>query len=49
MCTKESESEKVSERRKAERKMRKREREREEHLLASAYCVFVAQGEIVTT
>lgn len=47
MCTKESESEKVSERRKAERKMRKRERE--EHLLASAYCVFVAQGEIVTT
>lgn len=25
------------------------EKEREEHLLASAYCVFVTQGEIVTT
>lgn len=43
---KESEREKVNERWEAERKVRKRERE--EHL-ASAYCVFVTQGEIVTT
>lgn len=48
MSAKESEKEKLSERWEAERKVRKK-REREKHSLASAYCVFVTQGEIVTT
>lgn len=40
-CVKEEEREK--------RDVEREAREREKHLLISAYCVFIAQGEIVTT
>lgn len=32
-----------------DRKPREKERAKGKHLLANAYCVFLAQGEIVTT